>query len=175
MIWLFWVPVAGYFIFSDMMFGNNAHYMHGFVDFMMSGVLSFMLTMIASLPAIGIAFLVGSAFKARPVQVRSDKLTTIRNKDGVKGQFFLGSGILESVPYYFYYRELRGGGVSPGKIEADSGVEIFEENRKDATLLTFEWQFNSNWPYIFGFPTSAGGKAFEFHVPKGTIKTGFVM
>jgi len=104
MIWLFWIPVAAYFIFSDMMFGDHARYIHGFTDYMMIGMLSCLLTIMASLPAIGLAFLVGAAFKARPVQVRSDKLTTIRNKDGVKGQFFLGSGILESVPYYFYFQ-----------------------------------------------------------------------
>jgi hypothetical protein len=99
-------------------------------------------------------------------------LIALRDKDGVQGQFFLGTGQIKNEPYYFYYVALPDGGYSPEKMNFDE-VTIYEENRKDAVLLEYHCAFKNKWAYLVSMPMSDACNKTKVHVPKGTIRRGF--
>jgi len=114
-----------------------------------------------------------SGFFTKLPELRSQKiLIALRDKDGVQGQFFLGTGQIKNEPYYFYYVALPDGGYSPEKMNFDD-VTIYEENRKDAVLLEYSCAFKNKWAYLVSMPTSDACNKTEFHVPTGTIRRGF--
>jgi len=125
----------------------------------------------------GIAYGIGQGFEDHAVEGEHSSLLAIRDKDGIEGRFFLGSGFISSQPYYFYYESLKNGGFRPGKIQADDSVTVFEEDRTDAELVTFDWKIKyPGWAWLISLPDSDGSKqTYAFHVPKGTIKTGYSM
>jgi hypothetical protein len=131
----------------------------------------------AGIIAWGIGYGIGQAFGSYPVEGRRSSLLAIRDKDGVEGRFFLGSGFISSQPYYFYYETLPDGGARPGKVSADKGVTVREEDRTDAELVTFDWHIKyPAWAWIVCIQDSSGsGQSYVFHVPRGTIKTGYLM
>lgn len=126
---------------------------------------------------LGISYGIGQAFTSSPVEGQHQHLAVIRDKDGVEGRFFLGSGYIENQQYYFYYQNLPDGGLRPGKVVADQGVTVYQEDRKDAELVIFNWKINyPAWAWLVCLPAPEGtGKSFEFHVPKGTVKDGYSM
>lgn len=172
MLWFAAVPIWGYFVFSDMF---NDPSPHGVVGYMMTGLLALILTGIGALPCAGIAALLGVFFKCHPEKSGSWALVTLRDKDGVKGSFFLGSGTIETQPYFFYYKKNPDGSFQPGKVSASSDVRIYEEDRQDASMVEWNWELNKPWAYLIAFPHNTGGYALDFHVPKGTIRTGYTM
>jgi hypothetical protein len=125
----------------------------------------------------GIAHGSGYIFEGHAVEGQHSKLVAIRDKDGVEGQFYLGSGFISSEPYYFYYESLENGGFRPGKIDADGSVTVYEEDRKDAELVMFDWKITyPAWAWLICLRDEDGGRhSYAFHVPKGTIKTGYSM
>jgi hypothetical protein len=89
----------------------------------------------------------------------------------------LGAGFISSEPYYFYYESLEDGGLRPGKIQADRSVTVYEEDRTDAELVTFDWKITyPAWAWLICLLNEdSDGHSYAFHVPKGTIKTGYSM
>ncbi|MDB6035990.1 MAG: hypothetical protein JWM16_6328 [Verrucomicrobiales bacterium] len=172
MIWFALVPVVFFFAVREFMFDS---YMDGFLDRFMGFVMSLVISLIAAGISAGAAVLCGLAFQSSPVKVGEYPLVAIRTKDGIEGQFFLGTGFIQSDQYYFWYRQLPNGGFQPGKTYAGSGVTVYEEDRKDAVMVTWQWQLNQPWAWWVSIPTSAGGTAKEFHVPTGTILKGYSM
>jgi hypothetical protein len=133
---------------------------------------------VAGMVCADVAAGIGQFFEGHAVEGEHSRLLAIRDKDGGEGSFFLGSGFISSQPYYFYYEQLKNGGFRPRKIEADDGVTVYEEDRKDAELVTFHWKINyPSWAWIFCMPDSDGSQkeTYAFHVPRGTIKTGYSM
>jgi hypothetical protein len=142
---------------------------------MMSAFFTILFTGIIAGVCAGCAALTGLLFASHPVQVSDRSLIAIRDKDGIAGEFFLGSGMIKSDQYYFYYEQMENGGFRPGKIMADSGVRVYEETRSDAKLIEFEWVVDNPLASWIAFPVNATGYLYEFHVPKGTIRTGYSM
>jgi hypothetical protein len=97
-------------------------------------------------------------------------LVAIRDKSGVSGSFFLGSGTIDEQQYYFYYAKLPNGGFIADKI-LSNGVTIYEEKRKDAVLRKYECVFRNKWMRLIAI--DSGAYEVEFHVPIGTIRRGF--
>src|ERR1700722_17570079 len=125
----------------------------------------------------GAAYGIGELYSSHPVEGEHRQLEVIRDKDGMQGRFFLGSGTIESQPYYFYYQRMEDGGLRPGKLEANHFVTVYEEDRKNAELVVFDWVMSPPWwAWIICAPHSeSDGKSYEFHVPKGTVKPGYQM
>lgn len=174
MIWLIPALAAIFFIFKGVLFGRNGP--SDALDWMMmpfiAGVFSIMPLMIC----VGFAGLLGLFFKTKPVISSRHKLRAIRDKDGISGQFFLGSGAIHGNQYYFYYRINADGSVTPGKVYANGSVRVYEEEgREDAELVSYKWELIKEWAYVIAFPSNTGGYSYDFHVPKGTIRTGFTM
>lgn len=125
----------------------------------------------------GAAVGIGQAFPDHPVEGRHSILVAIRDKDGVEGRFFLGSGVVSNQSYYFYYERLQGGGYRPGKVRADQSVTVYEDARQDAEMVTYDWRITYPiWAWLVCLPDQQGsGHSYDFHVPSGTIKPGYAM
>ena len=63
----------------------------------------------------------------------------------------------------------------PDKVQANGGVRVYEEDRKDAELVRWEWELDCTWAWLIAIPVNSGGYAYDFHVPKDTIRTGYSM
>lgn len=107
----------------------------------------------------GIAYGIGQSFDAKPVEGGHHKLAVIRDKDGLEGRFFLGSGFIQSDPYYFYYSETENSGLRPGKLRADNSVTVYQEDRKNAELVEFDWEISyPSWAWLICLPDGRGSK-----------------
>lgn len=173
MIWIIPAIVGIYYVFKEFWFGTLAP--HGGFDWMMMTLAGCLFSIFPILACIGCAAFVGVWFETHPVEASRDKLVSIRDKDGVTGQFFLGSGMIQSEQYYFFYKTNSDGSVTPDRVRAGQGVRVYEEDRTDAELVTYEWQLNKEWAYLVGMPVNTSGRTYKFHVPKGTVRTGFTM
>ena len=172
MIWLLAAPIV--FVMALKEFWEDSY--RGFFDHFMAAVMAGIFSVLFGLfPAAGIAALIGLAFDTHPAQVSDDRLVALRDKDGMNGQFFLGTGTIEGDQYFFYYRELSDGGFQAGKVKASSGVRVYEEQREDARIVAFRWELNQDWAWWVSFPVNTGGYSYVFHVPVGTIRRGYSM
>ena len=173
MLWFLLAPPAIFFIFKNLYFGFTRP--DSFIEWMMVTFIGLVFSAVILGVCAGAAALTGFAFASHAVEVRTESLAAIRDKDGVQGQFFLGSGIIKSDQYYFYYAKSDDGGFRPGKIFVGQGVRVYEEDRQDAKLTTFEWVVDAPLAAWVAFPVNSGGYSYNFHVPKGTIRTGYSM
>ena len=114
---------------------------------------------------------VGSSWDTHRVNSGRTELAALRDKDGMAGRFFLGSGMIESKPYFFYWRKNKDGSLSATQIES-SGVKVFEDTKDEAYIQYFRFEIiDADSLYWLGFKSSGTGR--EFHVPEGTIRRGF--
>lgn len=123
----------------------------------------------------GAAYGIGTLFPVTTYKAGAIPLTVIRDKDGIEGRFFLGTGTLESKPYYFYYAKNGDGSVSPGKISYDTNVRVYQEKREDAQIVRWASKSKYSWVWIFAAPPSDEWYGVDFHVPEGTVKSGYSM
>lgn len=179
MIWIVGFPTAVFIIaVHDWLIDKGYHsaFDGEWSSRVMLIVLVLMFMGIAAVAGIGLAALIGYLFKTHPIVKGRDALVALRDKDGVEGQFFLGSGMLEGAPYYFYYAKLPDGGFKPGKVRVSSGVRVYEDSADGvASLISYEWEADLGLAWLIAIPSSTGGYSYDFHVPKGTIRTGFTM
>lgn len=171
MIWFLLVPVVFVYAFKEFVIDESSDFMDRFMGF----VMTLMMCVLAAMMSTGAACLVGLAFATHPVKVSEHALIALSDKDGIEGQFFLGSGLIKGDQYFFYYRQLNDGGFQADKVYAGSGVRVYEEARQDAKLITFQWQLNEPWAFVVSIPVRDGGYSYEFYVPTGTIRRGFTM
>lgn len=160
----------GQFIFFNQ---NSAP--SGFLGYFLGLLVWGALSILACIPWFGLATFIGLAFPTNAIMESKTELAALRVKDGVEGHFFLGSGTVEGKQYYFYYLKNEDGSLTPAKVNADEDVKIYEEERKDATLVKYNAEFKNEIAYIIGVPTMQGKKSVEFHVPVGTVKIGYEM
>lgn len=123
------------------------------------------------------AYGIGESFVSKPDGGSTQTLVVIRDKDGIEGRFFLGSGYIDSAPYYFYYVQTADGGLRPGKVEANGAVTVYEQDRASAELVTYRWMMKPpTWSWIFCLPHEGSDKfTYAFRVPKGSVKREFRM
>lgn len=164
MLWmLFSIPIF-WSIFSDCL--DDGHPIVGLFFGVFGGLLGgFFITFFLGL-------FMGIFFAEQWVEDNKQELVAIRDKDGMRGSFFLGSGTIDSVNYYFYYQRNSDGSFSPARVKANGGIKIFEEPRSDAVLVTYRSEFKTGWAALVAIPF---GSRHEFMVPAGTIRRGFTM
>lgn len=129
----------------------------------------------AAIFCLGAAVGISRAFDDHPVDREPVKLAVLRDRDGVDGRFFLGSGTISSVPYYFYYEQLSDGGLRPGKVEIGRGVIVYEKDREDAEMIVSDWIKDFPWwAFIVCLTvTETGDHSYIFNVPTGSVRKGF--
>lgn len=147
----------------------------GFIDRFMMAMFAFVIAVLAGAFSLGAGALVGLAFPAHPVKNSETPLVALRDKDGIQGSFFLGSGHIEDKQYYFFYAQQPDGSFTPGKVEANRWVRVYEQERSDAILITYRWEANSRWAEWLSVPVHAIGNSYDIHVPRGTVRRGYTM
>ncbi len=95
------------------------------------------------------------------------ELVSMRSVDGVSGSFFLGSGHIGTVGYYFYYSPYHGG-LRNYKVETSKSV-IFEGERDNPRLEIYKAVFD-DFPKIYNF---AERYEYRFYIPEGSIDRTF--
>ncbi len=122
---------------------------------------------------IGFASVIGLAVPKHWTGPETTGLVSLRGSDGLSGQFYLGTGSIDTTQHYFFY-EAVGLGYRPRKIEIEGNVTVFEdEERKVGELKTYTYQFvNPNLLLVgLDYPT----KKYEFFIPRGSIKRDFML
>lgn len=174
MIWIpIWLVIV-YALARSMLFDPVMMPEHWY-GWVLGGIFQIVVSVIAAALVGGMAYGCGTLFPVTSYKAATVSLTTIRDKDGVEGRFFLGTGTIESKPYYFYYRKNRDGSVSPGKISYDSNVRVYQEKRDDAQFVRWASKSKWNWVWLIAAPPSEDWYGVDFHVPEGTVKSGYSM
>lgn len=145
------------------------------LDYVMMFFLAAMIAMVTAAFSLMAGMLIGLAFPAHPVKSGETPLVALRDKDGIQGSFFLGSGYIEDKQYYFFYAQQPDGAFTPGKVEANRWVRVYEQERSDAVLITYRWEANSRWAQWLSVPVNAIGNSYDIHVPRGTVRRGYTM
>ncbi|OGF62178.1 hypothetical protein A2662_04615 [Candidatus Giovannonibacteria bacterium RIFCSPHIGHO2_01_FULL_45_33] len=146
-------------------------YASDFLDYFFLSLSGLSLVGVVATIGAGLAFLVGCILPKKWQNSGTAKLIAMRDINGIKGSFVLGTGSIESKQYYFFYKE-QGGGFVPGKVEVSDNVVIYEEGREDGALKSFSREFSNPIFWFFGVVSS---ERYEFFIPKGSIRTGFVL
>lgn len=172
MIWLLGIPICAVIVAGSLYDDLRPH---NFIDWVSVFLGTVLVTILCSIPLIGLGVVVGIPFQTHPVEVGRYHLVAIRDKDGINGQFFLGTGTLQSEQYYFYYRTNSDGSVTPDRVRAGQGVRVYEEDRADAELVEYEWRLDQSWAWLVALRSNSDGWSYKFYVPKGTVRAGFTM
>lgn len=108
------------------------------------------------------------------------EIVALKNRVAVGGSFFLGSGQINSLPYYFFYYKTDDGGVKMGKLLAED-VTIYEEKRSGGYLAkvdkkqTYEIKGWMKWLVPSILRTESLFQRYAIHIPEGSVKSGFVL
>ena len=117
--------------------------------------------------SIALLFGVGAQTEERVVQ--SSEIVAIADGSGVSGSFFLGSGTVNDVQYYFYYQK-EGDGFVQRKVDVSRAV-VYEVD-KDIVVpnvsLIKDTPVKKNRWVLAGGPST-----YKIYVPKGSITTAF--
>lgn len=104
------------------------------------------------------------------------EIISLRNILSLEGDFFIGTGTLDSKLYYVYYYKSERGGSKLTKVSAEK-TELFEEDRRDAYLAEVDKTITrpglKQWDWLF-VPWFLLSDSSEYdkalHIPRGTIK-----
>jgi hypothetical protein len=144
---------------------------HGFLDFLGSSIATCLITAVGMFVGLVIAFIIGTQVEKQETSITLD-LVSLRNSQGISGSFFLGTGSIGSSDYYFYNTGSEDA-FRPGKVETNGNITVFQENRSDGKLIVFTSSFKEEWRYWYATHFWSG--RYEFHIPKGSLKSGFVL
>lgn len=103
-------------------------------------------------------------------------LVSLQDATGIQGGFFLGSGYIDnSLSDTWYQRESDGSYTGHTK-DADY-VKVFQDGPKTPYLIKYQAQFNWSWArWLFPMPSASNTpRAYQFHIPKDSIKSGFTL
>lgn len=172
MIWFFlWLAVVA-FSFDGMFIG----YMRpeSLTEWFFVGLFWLFLVSIAGVICGVIAFGIGTTFPTHRVNSEVWNLAALRDKDGVEGRFFLGSGQISSVDYFFFYKKVEDGGLQADRVVADSSAIVYEQDRADASVQVYDWVYRYPWwAFTVSMPSENAGHSYSFYVPKGSVRKGF--
>lgn len=179
MIWLIAVPFIGYFTFRQLIasgFPGLENDPRGFLGWVFCILVGLFLTGLISLVPFAIASILGSNTNTVSVKVADYPLVALREKDGVSGNFFLGSGYVGDEQYYFWYRR-DSDHIEGGKTRRESSVRIYE---RDGTPIMRTWKsvYKSTFVQRYGWLYSIDLRhedtySPDFFIPRGSIKEGF--
>ena len=145
---------------------------HDFLDRFMDTLLLLLLAALVFGFGVGFSFLAGIAVPKQWTGPETTQLVSLRDSDGVSGQFFLGTGSIDATQYYFFYKEA-GQGYQPGKVEVSNNVTVFEEKGQNGQLKTYTYKFSN--PLFRWIALELPNQKYEFIIPEGSLKKNFVL
>lgn len=162
---MFWIVIAAFawlFVSAGMIYGTRVR---GNADTFFDSFI--LLIIFALLSALG-NVVSTSFYKLEFRKIDTREIVSIQDSTGAGGEFFLGTGSINTDMYYFMY--LRSGdGYELRKLPADK-VKI--KNSDSPRLVVYENMFKKEsnfWTIIEG----AGEQSFRIYVPEGSIKHKF--
>jgi hypothetical protein len=181
MVWYLIIPVFAFYTFKNLyqsgfpQFAPTAH--RNFLEWVFLIVMGSVISSVLSLVPVGLSCFVGSLPDCQGVANPPYPLVTLREKDGQSGRFFLGSGSINDMQYYFWYRRNPDGSVSGGKTTRQPGVRIFEDD-KFPHMVTFHTEYKSPLAqkYLWLVGTDIRDDSIwcpDFYLPKGSVREGF--
>jgi hypothetical protein len=183
MIWILSIPFIIFFTFKDLIESKFSQCYHcdgkGFLGWCFLIFVGCFISFLISWVPIGIAAFIGSFPERTGIKDKEYPLISLRERDGTSGQFyFLGSGSINDVQYYFWYRRNSGGDISGGKTIRESDVRIYETDGSEAKMITFKTEYKNRdvwrWLWIFGIDLrDRADWCPDFYIPKGSIKEGY--
>jgi hypothetical protein len=127
--------------------------------------------MISGLLAVLIGLFIGALFGPEPVTHKERvTLRSIQDNDTLHGSFFLGSGSVDDVPTYSYYKQVAENSFAREDVDASLATihytdarPYFIHNYKRHDGCGFcNWYINTNAGYIVD-------EHYDFYIPKGSI------
>lgn len=110
------------------------------------------------------------------VHTRLD-LAALRDNVSSQGTFFLGTGSVQGTLSYIYYLK-QGNAYQFESLDA-SDVTVYEDTSKPYIVVSDSCKYSWDWLVgcNSGMPNTSDSKhdVIEIHVPKGTIKTNYVL
>lgn len=113
---------------------------------------------------------IGLFVPQKPVEVDRIKLVALKDNITTQGSFFLGSGVVDGVHKYFYYKENGHGGFLIGSIDS-SGVPIYEDVDSDPYISVLHHEFVDKKFNAIAIPNL--NEFYAFHIPKNSITRDF--
>lgn len=180
MIWLLMIPAIVILTFRSLIisdFPGMDGEDRGFLSWVVVLFLGCLISGVISLVPLGLGSWIGSIPARQGIEDHRYPLVALREKDGVSGRFFLGSGLIESQEYYFWYRRNPDASVSGGKTLRQPCVTIYEDNAVP-TMVTFKTAYTDknteNWLRFVGLDMRESEHWCEvFHIPPGSIAAGY--
>lgn len=118
-----------------------------------------------------IAYLIGVLpLSSEYVVTEKIELVALQDTGGIRGEFFLGSGSIESEFYYVFYKKTKNGSIKFDKIQANNAVSIWEEERKDGKIDILKKKFKSKFGILFALSETT---KYEIFIPKSSILKNF--
>jgi len=145
---------------------------NGFLGYCGDVIWFLFLIIIYALVGATISFLVGWTFPKKWVAEKKIDLVSLRESNGLKGHFFLGTGNINNNLCYFFYKKDSGKeGYRPGKLDAGDNVLVVEWQRESGVLETWTREFKNRFAWLMGF--HGQGRRYKFSIPKGSLKQEF--
>jgi len=106
----------------------------------------------------------------KEIDIYYQNIISMRNNSKTEGSFFLGSGSINQVEYYFYFYKTKDGGIKRDKVSTRYAT-IHETNDKSPrvewTMVTKAWPW---WLKIYKSMSDIERLGdFRVYVPEGTI------
>jgi hypothetical protein len=191
MIWLLPIPFVLFFTFKNLIDGDWLMIDREFEHFWQWPFLAIAFTIFVGLfisalisgALIGVGCAIGSMPERVGIEDKTYDLVTLRERDGVNGQFyFLGAGSIHDVQYYFWYRRNADGTIAGGKTVRAPGVRIHEIADGSAPrMMTFRTVYSNAifnsvlWQLLALDPRDEADWFPDFYIPKGSIKEGYAL
>jgi hypothetical protein len=104
-------------------------------------------------------------------------LETIQDGSNVRGSFFLGSGVIDDVSVFTWYEQTSENSYRQNKADASESTVHYADG-KPYYVLSVKRREDGSWMGKWGLRLEAGDEidwAYDFYVPKGTIKRDYTL
>lgn len=164
MIWIIVGGVVGLVVFARITYSIGAD-LGEFVDWILGGLMGLLMGAVAAgcIAAALNGLMVPILHGNEGHQSATYRLQAIAARSDVHGEFFLGSGQVDSDPAYRFYRIAPGGGFILDS--ADASVSTVYQDASTPRVIDRWIEPKHPWWCLF----NTGSESYEIHVPKGSI------
>lgn len=110
-------------------------------------------------------------FERTEVKVEDTEIVALKDNTNAEGSFFLGTGSVSGVDYYYYMEDgIKGLSVSKVPVESSHIKEVEDGEHK---LETYKLEMKSAFAEWFYDAITEDRHEYIFHVPEGSIEREF--
>lgn len=103
------------------------------------------------------------------IQSQTQSLELLRDGSGISGQFYIGSGYVNSYLAYYYYTQDSDGAIEGNSLQANE-VKVYQDDRTHPRIETFSYHLTGIWGFFF---TPMHGCTYIIHIPPGSINNSY--